>query len=89
MSVLELKEFEMYNKSFSVSELEKDIFFYEWLFFKDMWKLDSDLEREFLGVINDNKEVLDKKFKEWCVLRNDYFVELKVFCNIENSFFYV
>ncbi|WP_240661025.1 DEAD/DEAH box helicase family protein [Helicobacter pylori] len=88
VSALELKEFETHNKSLSTSELEKDIPFYEWLLFKDMRKLDSDLEREFLVFINDNKEVLDKKFKEWCVLRNDHFTELKVFCNIENSPYY-
>nr|WP_240656175.1 DEAD/DEAH box helicase family protein [Helicobacter pylori] len=88
VSALELKEFETHNKSLSASEWEKDIPFYEWLLFKDMRKLDSDLERKFLGFINDHKEVLDKKFKEWCVLRNDRFAELKVFCNIENSPFY-
>ncbi|WP_001154212.1 DEAD/DEAH box helicase family protein [Helicobacter pylori] len=88
VSALELKEFETHNKSLSASEWEKDIPFYEWLLFKDMRKLDSDLERKFLVFINDNKEVLDKKFKEWCVLRNDHFAELKVFCNIENSPYY-
>ncbi len=88
VSALELKEFETHNKSLSASEWEKGIPFYEWLLFKDMRKLDSDLERDFLVFINDNKEVLDKKFKEWCVLRNDHFTELKVFCNIENSPFY-
>ncbi|RVY29019.1 DEAD/DEAH box helicase [Helicobacter pylori] len=88
VSALELKEFETHNKSLSASEWEKDIPFYEWLLFKDMRKLDSNLEREFLGFINDHKEILDKKFKEWCVLRNDHFAELKVFCNIENSPFY-
>ncbi|GHP99509.1 type III restriction endonuclease subunit R [Helicobacter pylori] len=88
VSELELKEFETHNRSISASEWEKDIPFYEWLLFKDMRKLDSDLEREFLGFINDHKEVLDKKFKEWCVLRNDRFTELKVFCNIENSPYY-
>lgn len=88
VSALELKEFETHNKSLSASELEKDIPLYEWLLFKDMRKLDSDLERDFLGFINDHKEVLDKKFKEWCVLRNDRFTELKVFCNIENSPYY-
>ncbi|WP_367700324.1 DEAD/DEAH box helicase family protein, partial [Helicobacter pylori] len=88
VSALELKEFEMHNKSLSASEWEKDIPFYEWLLFKDMRKLDSDLERAFLNFINDHKEVLDKKFKEWCVLRNDHFAELKVFCNIENSPYY-
>ncbi len=87
VSALELKEFETHNKSLSASELEKDIPFYEWLLFKDMRKLDSDLEREFLGFINDHKELLDKKFKEWCVLRNDHFAELKVFCNIEGPFY--
>lgn len=85
VSALELKEFETHNKSLSASELEKDIPLYEWLLFKDMRKLDSDLEREFLDFINNHKEVLDKKFKEWCVLRNDHFTELKVFCNIEDS----
>ncbi|WQZ77379.1 DEAD/DEAH box helicase family protein [Helicobacter pylori] len=88
VSALELKEFETHNKSLSASEWEKDIPFYEWLLFKDMRKLDSDLEREFLGFINDHKEILDKKFKEWCVLRNDHFAELKVFCNIEDSPYY-
>ncbi|GHR83126.1 type III restriction endonuclease subunit R [Helicobacter pylori] len=88
VSALELKEFETHNKSLIASEWEKDIPFYEWLLFKDMRKLDSDLERKFLNFINKNKEVLDKKFKEWCVLRNDHFAELKVFCNIENSPFY-
>ncbi|WP_187902182.1 DEAD/DEAH box helicase family protein [Helicobacter pylori] len=88
VSALELKEFETHNRSLSASELEKDIPLYEWLLFKDMRKLDSDLEREFLDFINNNKEVLDKKFKEWCVLRNDHFIELKVFCNIENSSHY-
>ncbi|GAA7621679.1 DEAD/DEAH box helicase family protein [Helicobacter pylori] len=88
VSALELKEFETHNKSLSASELEKDIPLYEWLLFKDMRKLDSDLERDFLVFINDHKEVLDKKFKEWCVLRNDHFTELKVFCNIENSPYY-
>ncbi|WQZ69754.1 DEAD/DEAH box helicase family protein [Helicobacter pylori] len=88
VSALELKEFETHNKSLSASELEKDIPFYEWLLFKDMRKLDSDLERDFLDFINKNKELLNKKFKEWCVLRNDHFAELKVFCNIENSPFY-
>ncbi len=88
VSALELKEFETHNKSLSASEWEKDISFYEWLLFKDMRKLDSDLERDFLNFINDNKEILDKKFKEWCVLRNDHFTELKVFCNIENSPYY-
>lgn len=87
VSALELKEFETHNKSLSASEWEKGIPFYEWLLFKDMRKLDSDLEREFLVFINDNKEVLDKKFKEWCVLRNDHFAELKVFCNIEGPFY--
>ncbi|OOC29084.1 DEAD/DEAH box helicase family protein [Helicobacter pylori] len=87
VSALELKEFETHNKSLSASEWEKDIPFYEWLLFKDMRKLDSDLEREFLGFINDHKEVLDKKFKEWCVLRNDHFTELKVFCDIEGPFY--
>ncbi|MGL2559949.1 DEAD/DEAH box helicase family protein [Helicobacter pylori] len=87
VSALELKEFETHNKSLSTSEWEKNIPFYEWLLFKDMRKLDSDLEREFLVFINDHKEVLDKKFKEWCVLRNDHFAELKVFCNIEGPFY--
>ncbi|UOS03782.1 DEAD/DEAH box helicase family protein [Helicobacter pylori] len=85
VSALELKEFETHNRNLIASELEKDIPLYEWLLFKDMRKLDSDLERDFLDFINDHKEVLDKKFKEWCVLRNDHFTELKVFCNIENS----
>ncbi len=88
VSALELKEFETHNKSLSASEWEKDIPSYEWLLFKDMRKLDSDLERDFLDFINKNKEILDKKFKEWCVLRNDHFTELKVFCNIENSPYY-
>ncbi|WRB10260.1 DEAD/DEAH box helicase family protein [Helicobacter pylori] len=88
VSELELKEFETHNKSISASEFEKDIPSYEWLLFKDMRKLDSELERAFLNFINKNKEVLDKKFKEWCVLRNDHFTELKVFCNIENSPYY-
>nr|WP_154079426.1 DEAD/DEAH box helicase family protein [Helicobacter pylori] len=88
VSALELKEFETHNKSLSASEWEKDIPFYEWLLFKDMRKLDSKLERKFLDFINKNKEILDKKFKEWCVLRNDHFAELKVFCNIENSPYY-
>ncbi|WRG59699.1 DEAD/DEAH box helicase family protein [Helicobacter pylori] len=88
VSALELKEFETHNKSLSVSEWEKNIPPYEWLLFKDMRKLDSGLERDFLDFINKNKEILDKKFKEWCVLRNDHFAELKVFCNIENSPFY-
>ncbi|GAA9897467.1 DEAD/DEAH box helicase family protein [Helicobacter pylori] len=88
VSALELKEFETHNKSLSASELEKDIPSYEWLLFKDMRKLDSGLERDFLDFINRHKEVLDKKFKEWCVLRNDHFAELKVFCNIENSPYY-
>ncbi|MCQ2904253.1 DEAD/DEAH box helicase family protein [Helicobacter pylori] len=87
VSALELKEFETHNKSLSASEWEKDIPFYEWLLFKDMRKLDSDLERDFLDFINKNKEILDKKFKEWCVLRNDHFAELKVFCNIEGPFY--
>ncbi|WP_240666365.1 DEAD/DEAH box helicase family protein [Helicobacter pylori] len=87
VSALELKEFETHNKSLSASEWEKDIPFYEWLLFKDMRKLDSDLERDFLYFINKNKEILDKKFKEWCVLRNDHFAELKVFCNIEGPFY--
>ncbi|MGL2874343.1 DEAD/DEAH box helicase family protein, partial [Helicobacter pylori] len=87
VSALELKEFETHNKSLSASELEKNIPFYEWLLFKDMRKLDSKLEREFLDFINKNKEILDKKFKEWCVLRNDHFTELKVFCNIEGPFY--
>ncbi len=86
VSELELKEFETHNKSLSAKELEKDT--YEWLLFKDMRKLDSETERKFLDFINDHKEVLDKKFKEWCVLRNDHFAELKVFCNIKNSPFY-
>ncbi|PUD70240.1 restriction endonuclease, partial [Helicobacter pylori] len=76
VSALELKEFETHNKSLSASEWEKNIPFYEWLLFKDMRKLDSDLERKFLDFINKNKEILDKKFKEWCVLRNDHFAEL-------------
>lgn len=88
VSALELKEFETHNRSLIASELEKDIPSYEWLLFKDMRKLDSGLERDFLDFINDHKEVLDKKFKEWCVLRNDHFTELKVFCNIENSPYY-
>ncbi|WP_001154115.1 DEAD/DEAH box helicase family protein [Helicobacter pylori] len=88
VSALELKEFETHNKSLSSSEWEKSIPPYEWLLFKDMRKLDSDLERDFLDFINKNKELLDKKFKEWCVLRNDHFTELKVFCNIENSPYY-
>ncbi|GAA7275387.1 DEAD/DEAH box helicase family protein [Helicobacter pylori] len=88
VSELELKEFETHNKSLSASELEKDIPPYEWLLFKDMRKLDSNLERGFLNFINDNKEILNKKFKEWCVLRNDHFTELKVFCGIKDSPYY-
>ncbi|WQS64396.1 DEAD/DEAH box helicase family protein [Helicobacter pylori] len=88
VSALELRELETHNKSLSASEWEKNIPPYEWLLFKDMRKLDSDLERDFLDFINKNKEILDKKFKEWCVLRNDHFTELKVFCDIENSPFY-
>ncbi|MCH4610141.1 DEAD/DEAH box helicase family protein, partial [Helicobacter pylori] len=88
VSELELKEFETHNKSLSASEFEQNIPPYEWLLFKDMRKLDSELERAFLNFINNHKEVLDKKFKEWCVLRNDHFTELKVFCNIENSPYY-
>ncbi|MEJ8621498.1 DEAD/DEAH box helicase family protein [Helicobacter pylori] len=88
VSELELKEFETHNKSLSASEWEKGIPSYEWLLFKDMRKLDSGLERDFLDFINNHKEILDKKFKEWCVLRNDHFTELKVFCNIENSPYY-
>ncbi|WP_227978846.1 DEAD/DEAH box helicase family protein [Helicobacter pylori] len=88
VSALELKEFETHNKSLSASEWEKNIPPYEWLLFKDMRKLDSDLERDFLDFINKNKELLDKKFKEWCVLRNDHFTELKVFCNIKDSPYY-
>ncbi|GAA8021952.1 DEAD/DEAH box helicase family protein [Helicobacter pylori] len=88
VSELELKEFETHNKSLSASEFEKDIPSYEWLLFKDMRKLDSKLERAFLNFINDHREVLNKKFKEWCVLRNDHFAELKVFCNIEDSPYY-
>ncbi|EMH38493.1 type III restriction enzyme, res subunit, partial [Helicobacter pylori GAM71Ai] len=87
VSALELKEFETHNKSLSASEWEKNIPPYEWLLFKDMRKLDSDLERKFLDFINDHKELLDKKFKEWCVLRNDHFAELKVFCNIKGPFY--
>ncbi|WP_423749782.1 DEAD/DEAH box helicase family protein [Helicobacter pylori] len=87
VSALELKEFETHNKSLSASEWEKNIPPYEWLLFKDMRKLDSDLERDFLDFINKNKELLNKKFKEWCVLRNDHFTELKVFCNIEGPFY--
>ncbi|MGN8413298.1 DEAD/DEAH box helicase family protein [Helicobacter pylori] len=87
VSALELKEFETHNKSLSTSEWEKNIPPYEWLLFKDMRKLDSDLERDFLDFINNNKELLDKKFKEWCVLRNDHFAELKVFCNIKGPFY--
>ncbi|WRD38221.1 DEAD/DEAH box helicase family protein [Helicobacter pylori] len=87
VSALELKEFETHNKSLSASELEKGIPFYEWLLFKDMRKLDSDLEKDFLDFINKNKEILDKKFKEWCVLRNDHFAELKVFCNIKGPYY--
>ncbi|GAA6977986.1 DEAD/DEAH box helicase family protein [Helicobacter pylori] len=86
VSALELKEFETHNRSLNASEFEKDIPPYEWLLFKDMRKLDSKLEREFLDYINDHKEILDKKFKEWCVLRNDHFTELKVFCNIEGPY---
>ncbi len=86
VSALELKEFETHNRSLNASEFEKDIPPYEWLLFKDMRKLDSELEREFLDYINDHKEILDKKFKEWCVLRNDHFTELKVFCNIEDPY---
>ncbi|GAA7519902.1 DEAD/DEAH box helicase family protein [Helicobacter pylori] len=88
VSELKLKEFETHNKSLSASEFEQNIPPYEWLLFKDMRKLDSELERAFLNFINDNKEVLDKKFKEWCVLRNDHFTELKVLCNIEDSPYY-
>ncbi|MCQ2652829.1 DEAD/DEAH box helicase family protein [Helicobacter pylori] len=88
VSELELKEFETHNKSLSASEWEKDIPSYEWLLFKDMRKLDSDLERAFLNFINNHKEVLNKKFKEWCVLRNDHFTELKVFCAIKDSPYY-
>ncbi|MCQ2910443.1 restriction endonuclease, partial [Helicobacter pylori] len=88
VSELELKEFETHNKSLSASEFEQNIPPYEWLLFKDMRKLDRDLERDFLNFINDNKEVLDKKFKEWCVLRNDHFTELKVFCGIKDSPYY-
>ncbi len=87
VSALELKEFETHNKSLSASEWEKNIPPYEWLLFKDMRKLDNDLEREFLDFINKNKEVLDKKFKEWCVLRNDHFAELKIFCDIEGPYY--
>ncbi len=63
VSALGLKEFETHDRSLSASELEKNIP-YEWLLFKDMRKLDSDLEREFLDFINNHKEILDKKFKE-------------------------
>ncbi len=86
VSALELKEFETHNRSLSAEEFEKDIPVYEWLLFKDMRKLDSELERDFLKFINNNKEILDEKFKEWCVLRNDHFTELKVFCNTEGNY---
>lgn len=85
VSELELKEFETHNKSLSANEFEKNP--YEWLLFKDMRKLDSETERDFLIFINDHREILDKKFKEWCILRNDHFTELKVFCNIEGPYY--
>ncbi|WP_367971978.1 DEAD/DEAH box helicase family protein [Helicobacter acinonychis] len=85
VSELELKEFETHNKSLSANEFEKNP--YEWLLFKDMRKLDSETERDFLIFINDHREILDKKFKEWYILRNDHFTELKVFCNIEGPYY--
>lgn len=55
---------------------------YEWLYY-DKFSCDSDLEIEFLKFIQDNKDRIDKKFKEWFVLRNDGFDEFKIYDNRE------
>ena len=55
---------------------------YEWLYY-DKYSFDSELENEFLAFIEANKERIDKKFKEWFIVRNDGFDEFKIYDNRE------
>lgn len=55
---------------------------YEWLYY-DKFSKDSDLELEFLDFIEANKGRIDKKFKEWFIVRNDGFDEFKIYDNRE------
>lgn len=55
---------------------------YEWLYY-DKFSFDSKLELEFLDFIEANKGRIDKKFKEWFIVRNDGFDEFKIYDNRE------
>lgn len=53
---------------------------YEWLYY-DKFSTDSGLEKEFLDFIEENKEIIDRKFSEWIIMRNEGFSEFKIYDN--------
>ena len=53
---------------------------YTWLYY-DKYSIDSNLEQEFLNFIESEKEIINKAFKEWFIIRNDGFEEFKIFDN--------
>lgn len=53
---------------------------YTWLYY-DKYSIDSNLEQEFLNFIESVKEIINKAFKEWFIIRNDGFEEFKIFDN--------
>ncbi len=57
--------------------VEKD---YAWLFYNTFSK-DSDLELEFLDFVEANKKNIDEKFSQWFIVRNDGFLEFKLYDN--------
>ncbi|WP_233707314.1 DEAD/DEAH box helicase family protein [Helicobacter cetorum] len=81
----EVKSFDPKNRRLYKAKSKVETYEYPWLLYKKMEKLDSEDEKEFLQFIEDKKDKMDKKFKEWCVLRNDHFEELKLFCDDENK----
>lgn len=55
---------------------------YEWLYY-DKYSLDSEPESDFLSFINEHKEMIDKSFSAWIIVRNDGFSEFKIYDNRE------
>ncbi|MCI6662021.1 DEAD/DEAH box helicase family protein [Campylobacter sp.] len=53
---------------------------YDWLYYhKYSW--DSELEKDFLDFIEQNKDKIDAKFAEWIIMRNEGFEEFKLYDN--------
>ncbi|WP_081478667.1 DEAD/DEAH box helicase family protein [Helicobacter cetorum] len=80
----EIKDFNPNKRHLYQSKNKMKKFDYEWLLYKDL-ATDSEHEKEFLKFIEAKKDLINNKFKEWCVLRNDSFEELKLYCHIKGS----